>query len=104
MDSIDVLENVAKSCGRQIIWSKPPAEIGECPDDRRKCDADECQSCQRAHNTEVLPRAFCRAFKKIRHLQLQSNRIAESIKRVRILLRERATRVPEHECAQSIKI
>jgi hypothetical protein len=48
VNSSDALENIGEPRGRQIIRSKPSAEIGERSDDRRKGDADQCESCQRA--------------------------------------------------------
>ena len=40
--------------------------------DRRKGDADQCESCQRAGLAEARPPGFCGCFKGVRHLPLQS--------------------------------
>src|SRR5882672_6887588 len=81
VDSIDVLESIGEPRRRQIIRSKPPAEIGERSDDRRKGDADQCESCQRAGLAEALPRGFCWGSRDVRHLHLQSNRTADRYRR-----------------------
>src|SRR5437867_13380935 len=74
VDSIDVLESIGEPRGRQIIRSKPPAEIGERSDDRRKCDANQCESCQRAGLAEALPHGFSWGSRDVRHLQLARQR------------------------------
>jgi hypothetical protein len=76
VDAIDVLETVGEPRGRQIIRSKPPAEIGERSSDRRKGDADQCESCQRAGLAKAQPLGFCWCFRVVQHLSLQSNRTA----------------------------
>src|SRR6266446_6697220 len=78
VDSIDVLETIGEPRGRQIIRSKPPADIGERSDDRRKRDADQCESCQRAGLAKALPRSSCCGSGDVRHLQLPSKRIHTS--------------------------
>src|SRR5438093_13582865 len=88
VDSIDVLENIGEPRGRQIIRSKPPAEIGERSDDRRKCDADQCESCQRAGLPEALPRGFSGGSRDVRQLQLQSNRTADGLQITEICIVE----------------
>ena len=60
VDSIDFLETVGESRGRQIIRTEPSAEIGERSCDRRKGDADQCESCQRADLAEVRSFGFRR--------------------------------------------
>ncbi len=56
VDSIDLLETVGEPRGRQLIRSEPPAEIGERRRDRRKGDADQCESCQCAGLAEARRR------------------------------------------------
>jgi len=62
MHSIDLLETIGEARGGQLVRRKPPAEIGERPGDRRKDDADQRDSCQRAGHAEALPLGFCWCF------------------------------------------
>src|SRR5262249_42654436 len=66
--SIDLLETVGEPRGRQLIRSKPPAEIGKRSCDRRKSDADQGESCQHAGLAEARPLGFCWCFEVDRHI------------------------------------
>ena len=67
VNPIDVLENVGEPGGGQIVRSQPAAEIGERSGDHRKCDADHCESCQRAGFAKALPRGFSWGCRDVRH-------------------------------------
>ena len=71
VDSVDFLETVGKPRGRQFVRREPTAEIGERSRDRRKGDADQGESCQRAGPAEARPFGFCWCFHAANHLLLQ---------------------------------
>src|SRR5207302_4281244 len=73
VDSIDLLEAVGEPRGGQLVRREPPAEIGKRSRDRRKGDADQRESCQRAGHAEARRRGSCWCFKVVWHVPLQSN-------------------------------
>jgi len=79
MNAIDLLKAVREPCGRQIIWSEPPAEIGERSSGRRKGDADQREPCQRARLCEARPPGLCR-IEFVRHVPLQSTEKREGFR------------------------
>src|SRR5947209_11379305 len=76
MGPIDLLESVGKPSRRQLTGREPAAEIGKSSRDRRKGDADQGESCERASPAETRPRDSCTCFEVDRHVTLQSTTIA----------------------------
>src|SRR4029077_3340269 len=69
-----LLETIGEPCGRQRIRSEPPAEIAEDAYHRRKSDADQCESCERAGPAEGRPLGFSWCLMGVRHVLLLSSR------------------------------
>src|ERR1700730_17337405 len=75
MGPIDFLESVGEPSRRQLTGREPAAEIGKSSRDRRKGDADQGESCERASLAETRPHDSCTCFKVDRHGTLQSTKI-----------------------------
>src|SRR5260370_25082277 len=76
MSPIDLPESVGEPSRRQLTGREPAAEIGKSSRDRRKGDADQAESCERASLAEARPRGSYTCFQVDRHGTLQSKKIA----------------------------
>src|ERR1700730_5809993 len=79
MGPIDLLESVGEPSRRQLTGREPAAEIGKSSRDRRKGDANQGESCERASLAETRPADSWTCFKVDLHVTLQSKEIAETL-------------------------